>query len=100
MHWLAARLGKTIDEIGKISSSELTDWMAYKQLEDDERYKMLDMAQANICTTLANLQLAKASFAYKRTDFMLFPPVPDKKDMSMSLKSALKAAIQDKSKPA
>jgi hypothetical protein len=63
-------LGKTVDQLlSEISSEELSEWMAYYQLEPfgDER---ADWRSGMMAATMANLQRSKNRAPYKPEDFM------------------------------
>lgn len=62
----------TVGELlSRMSSEELTEWMAYDQLEPIGAYR-LDMVGGIISSILANQNRKRGAHAYKPQDFMPF----------------------------
>lgn len=79
LHRLAIRLGRTVGELERsMTTRELTDWMAYYQLEpwcDDRR----DMQIAVVAATIANANRGKNQRSYRPEDFLVVRPA-DRQD--------------------
>jgi hypothetical protein len=67
----------TVDELlSRMSSEELTEWMAYDRLEPIGFYR-LDMVGGILASMLANQNRKRGSQAYKPQDFMPFLDKPE-----------------------
>ena len=68
---LAARLGMTLAELdARMSSSELTQWMAFDTLEPIDSERRADLRAGIIASTIANCHRRRDAQPFKPSDFM------------------------------
>lgn len=67
----------TVAELGqRMSSRELSEWMAYYQIEPFGE-EVADLRHGIQTATMVNLQMDRKSKQVKPSDFMVTPPVQD-----------------------
>src|SRR5688572_19982987 len=68
---LAMRLGMTLDELGRrMSSRELSEWMAFDSIEPIDSDKRAELSAGIIASTLANCHLKRGAKALRPVEFM------------------------------
>lgn len=68
---LALQMRMTLAELGRrMSSAELSEWMAYDSIEPIDHARRMELAAGIIASTLANCNLKRGAKAMRPSDFM------------------------------